>query len=52
MYTMAKNTTISVSVETRERLKELGSMGDTMDDVIQDLIEKAYPQRLPDNTPI
>ena len=30
--------TISIDVETREALKELGKMGDTYNDVITDLI--------------
>lgn len=40
---MANNniTTIQISTETREQLKELGKMGETYDDVIRKLIEKA-----------
>lgn len=34
-----KKTTISLSVETRDALRELGKMGDTYEDVIRRLIE-------------
>lgn len=40
---MAKEelTTIQISKEVRESLKELGKMGETYDDVIKKLIKKA-----------
>ena len=36
-----ESTTIQLSKETREQLKELGKMGETYDDVIKRLIKKA-----------
>jgi predicted CopG family antitoxin len=36
-----ESTTIQLSKETREQLKELGKMGETYDDVIKKLIKKA-----------
>ena len=40
---MATNdiTTIQISKQTREQLKELGKMGETYDDVINRLVKKA-----------
>ena len=38
---MAGTTTISLRAETREMLRKLGSKGQTYDEVIRDLIEKA-----------
>jgi hypothetical protein len=38
---MASTTTISLRKETKELLRKLGSKGQTYDDVIRELIEKA-----------
>jgi predicted CopG family antitoxin len=39
--TTEESTTIQLSKQTREKLKEIGKMGETYDDVIKRLIEKA-----------
>jgi len=38
---MAEITTIQLSKETRDQLKELGKKGETYDDIIRRLMEKA-----------
>ena len=37
---MSKMTSISVSVETKERLQKLGIKGDTYDDIVCRLLDK------------
>jgi predicted CopG family antitoxin len=39
--TVQESTTIQLSKETREKLKEIGKMGETYDDVIKRLIKTA-----------
>lgn len=39
---MAGSTTISLQKETKELLRKMGSKGQTYDEVIRDLIEKAW----------
>jgi predicted CopG family antitoxin len=39
--TEQKSTTIQLSKQTREKLKEIGKMGETYDDVINRLIKNA-----------
>lgn len=43
---MASATTISLRKETKELLRKLGSKGQTYDDVIRELIEKAAIKEL------
>ena len=43
---MATSTTISLRTETREMLRKLGSKGQTYDEVIRDLIERASIKEL------
>ena len=38
---MAKNTSISLTYETKERLEELGSKGDSYDSIVSDLLDRA-----------
>ena len=41
MVTVATVTTISVRVETKEMLRKLGSKGQTYDQIIRELVERA-----------
>ncbi len=43
---MTSTTTISLRTETRELLRKLGSKGQTYDEVIRDLIERASIKEL------
>jgi len=43
---MAGTTTISLRTETREMLRKLGSKGQTYDEVIRELIERASVREL------
>ena len=43
---MVSTTTISLRTETKEKLRKLGSKGQTYDDVIRDLIERASIKEL------
>jgi len=43
---MAGTTTISLKMETKELLRKLGSKGQTYDEVIRDLIERASIKEL------
>ena len=45
---MAK-TTISVSDETKQSLKELGSKGDTYDDIVSHLIKESQQRAIGEN---
>jgi predicted CopG family antitoxin len=45
---MASTTTISLQRETKEKLRKLGSKGQTYDDVIRDLLERASIRELDD----
>ena len=38
-FMMKRKTTIQVSVETRDRLKEIGKKGETYDDIIRRLLK-------------
>jgi predicted CopG family antitoxin len=46
MIIMSENTTIQIAKETREALKEIGSMGDDYNKVIQKLIAEHKRQNL------
>ena len=47
MYTVAMATTmIRVSAQTRDKLKEMGRMGETYDDVISRLHEKVFNKKM------
>ena len=46
MIIMSENTTIQIAKETREALKEIGSMGDDYNKVIQKLIVEHKRQNL------
>ncbi len=46
MDVMPSTTTISLRTETRELLRKLGSKGQTYDEVIRDLIERASIKEL------
>ena len=45
-HSMVGTTTISLRTETKELLQKLGSKGQTYDEVIRDLIERASIQEL------
>ncbi len=45
-HDMAGSTTISLQKETKEMLRKLGSKGQTYDEVIRELIEKASIKEL------
>ncbi len=47
-HAMASTTTISLQRETKEKLRKLGSKGQTYDDLIRDLIERASIRNLDD----
>ncbi len=42
------NTTISISTETREKIKEFGSKGDTYTDILEKLYQSAKERQLQD----
>lgn len=42
---MAQTTMIRISTQTREKLKEMGRMGETYDDVIARLHEKVFNKK-------
>lgn len=46
MVVMADATTISVKTETKEMLKQLGRKGQTYDDIIRELVERASIKEL------
>ena len=43
---MAQTTMIRISTQTREKLKEMGRMGETYDDVISRLHEKVFNKKV------
>lgn len=45
---MNMNTTISISTETRDRIKEFGSKGDTYTDILDKLYKSAKERQLQD----
>lgn len=43
---MAQTTMIRISTQTREKLKEMGRLGETYDDVISRLHEKVFNKKM------
>lgn len=46
MFTMGKMTTISLSRETKELLRKFGQKGETYDEIVRRLIERASIKEL------
>ncbi len=46
VYTFMASTMIRVSPQTRDKLKEMGRMGETYDDVISRLHEKVFNKKI------
>ena len=42
------NTTISISTETKEKIKEFGNKGETYDDILEKLYKSAKERQLQD----